>query len=168
MKNSIALGLILLLTNMTLAEGTADWSNEVISARGMCAIKSAKPYHRIVAREKARIRAERDLLGTMKSLKIDANTTMIETMKSSDYKETIIRQIRGVLKGAKITKEEVKGDVSYVTLTITMADVRKALLLSPFPEQPISIRNPYVIPGKNFQEETKKIMEKCHAPLLRK
>ena len=151
MKQLIIFGLLLITTTA--------FGQEVFTARGMSAIKSAKPYHRIVAREKARIRAERELLGTIKSLKIDANTKMVETMHTSEYKETIVRQIRGVLKGAKITEEKVKGDVSYVTLQITKSDVRKALLLRPFPNQPVSIRNPYVIPGKNFSPQEK--LEKC-------
>ena len=148
----------LILVSLLLISTTA-FCQEVFTARGMSAIKSAKPYHRIVAREKARIRAERELLGTIKSLKIDANTKMVETMQTSEYKETIVRQIRGVLKGAKITEEKVKGDISYVTLQISKSDVRKALLLRPFPNEPISIRNPYVIPGKNFSPQEK--LEKC-------
>ncbi len=151
MRKLVIVLLTLALPQLLLAdENKVDWDKEFITAKGMCAIRSKKPYHRIVAREKARIRAERDALGTVKSLKIDANTTMVETLKTSDYKETIIRKISGVLKGAAIKEEKVIGDVYHITMAVPLSEVRKALLLPRYPHKPISIRNPYVIPSRNF------------------
>mgnify|MGYP001555229232 CR=1 FL=1 len=130
-----------------------DWGEEYIKARGLGSFKGAPSSRRlIIAREKAKMRAERDLLGIIYELNIDSETTMKETMESDEYTEIIKKQIKGTLKGAKVLAEgQLNRNTYEVIMGVKFSDVRKAALCNKDPdEEKDEDDNPIIIPSRNF------------------
>ena len=131
-------------------EPKVDWGEEFIKARGLGSFRGAPSSRRlIIAREKAKMRAERDLLGIIHELKIDSQTTLKETMESDDYSEVIKRQIKGTLRGAKILAEgQLNRNTYEVIVGVKFSDVRKAALFKE--ESRDEEESPTIIPSRNF------------------
>ena len=129
-----------------------DWGEEYIKARGLGSFKGAPSSRRlIIAREKAKMRAERDLLGIIYELNIDSETTMKETMESDEYTEIIKKQIKGTLKGAKVLAEgQLNRNTYEVIMGVKFSDVRKAALCNKDPDEEEEEDNPIIIPSRNF------------------
>ena len=129
-----------------------DWGEEYIKARGLGSFKGAPSSRRlIIAREKAKMRAERDLLGIIYELNIDSETTMKETMESDEYTEIIKKQIKGTLKGAKVLAEgQLNRNTYEVIMGVKFSEVRKAALCNKKPDEAKEEDNPIIIPSRNF------------------
>mgnify|MGYP001556127119 CR=1 FL=1 len=130
-----------------------DWGEEYIKARGLGSFKGAPTSRRlIIAREKAKMRAERDLLGIIYKLNIDSETTMKETMESDEYTEIIKKQIKGTLKGAKVLAEgQLNRNTYEVIMGVKFSEVRKAAMCNKDPEEDEDEdENPIIIPSRNF------------------
>ena len=129
-----------------------NWGEEYIKTRGLGSFKGAPSSRKlIIAREKAKMRAERDLLGVIYELNIDADTTMKETMESDEYTEIIKKQIKGTLRGAKVLAEgQLNRNTYEVIMGVKFSDVRKAALVNRNPDASDNEDNPIIIPSRNF------------------
>lgn len=133
-------------------EPKVDWGEEYIKARGLGSFQGEPSSRKlIIAREKAKLRAERDILGIIEEMAIDSNTTIKETMDSEEYSEFVSRNIKGTLRGARVLSEgQLNRNTYEVIVGVKISDVRKAVLAPKDPDKPLSDENPIVIPSRNF------------------
>ena len=90
-----------------------DWQKETVEAVGFGApISNAANYAqaKILARRAAIVDAYRNLAEIIEGVQIDSETTMVNAMIANDTIET---RVQGLIKNARITKEEVGSDGSY-------------------------------------------------------
>jgi hypothetical protein len=129
-----------------------NWGEEYIKTRGLGSFKGNPSSRKlIIAREKAKARAERDLLGVIYELNIDADTTIKETMESDEYTEIIRKQIKGTLRGAKVLAEgQLNRNTYEVIMGVKFSDVRKATLINKEPDEVTDEDNPIIMPSRNF------------------
>lgn len=158
MKFLVTMVMICFVFTMTLSLLQAqtpkvDWGEEYIKARGLGSFKGTATSRKlIIAREKAKMRAERDLLGIIYKLNIDSETTMKETMEEEEYTEIIKKQIKGTLTGAKVLQEgQLNRNTYEVIMGVKFSEVRKAALVNKEPDEAAtSEENPIIIPSRNF------------------
>lgn len=130
-----------------------SWGEDYIKVRGLGTFEGAATSRKlIIAREKAKLRAERDLLGIIHELRIDSETTLRETMETEEYSEVIKRNIQGTLKGAKILAEGQLNKNTYeVIMGVKLSDIRKATTVARDPDRTADEEeNPLIIPSRNF------------------
>jgi len=150
MRSARAIIVVAVLSCTLTAAAAPPPGEEWVTARGLGTTKGTPtPAKAAIAREKARIRAERDLLGVVHQLRIDAETTMEETMQDSSYHEVIVKQVRGSLRGAKILSERTpEPGTCEIELGIPVDQLRMAVLVRPNrADTPLP---PVIIPSRNF------------------
>lgn len=100
--------------------GQIDWNNGVIQATGLgfAPFNAINPSQGVaMARRAAVMDAYRNLLETVKGMRIDADTT-VSNLQVSD---TIRSKVSGVIRGAHVVSEQPSGDGGYkVTVEIKM------------------------------------------------
>ncbi len=144
------------LTPLTYAEeGEINWVDGYVSAigSGAAAVKGNMAQSRPLARRAAIADAYRNLLETIKGVKVDSSTTVENFMVSQDIIKT---QVEGVVKNTKVHKEtfEPQPDGSLlatveVRLCISVCSGRRSLVEALNIDQR---KEPAFVPQKQLQE----------------
>lgn len=105
------------------AYGSINWEQGAVEAIGTgipSRLAKSPAQARLMARRAAIVNAQRNLLETIEAVKVTAETTVQNFEATSD---TVRTQVTGIVKGAKITDEQLLADGSYqITLRIDLFD----------------------------------------------
>jgi len=103
--------------------GKVDWSYQTIQATGMSVIDPAKPKAQALAMaiRGAKVDAQRNLLETVKGVRVVSETKVQDLMTKGDY---VYTRIEGVIKGATVVGEprETPDGRVEVTMEVPMYD----------------------------------------------
>lgn len=102
-------------TDMVTPNGRADWTTGLVTAKGI-GIPPKNPASALQAKEMARTAAWavalRNLLEAVKGVRVDSTTTVNNFVTTNDEVRT---RVEGMVKGAKLVKEQEMPDGSYET-----------------------------------------------------
>ena len=129
---------IIININETQNAGSIDWHDGFIVAYG---VGRADERGAAMSREAAIMAAQRNLVGILKGMSIDSDTTMRDLIIESDV---VNRKITGVLRGAEIIDEGQNSDGSYyVQMRVPMWGVGESIASSIVPELTEKIPQPF-------------------------
>ena len=148
----IAMFALLLMTTMNAyayGNGEVNWETGTITAEGLGV---PNPKFRIPAQQKASAReaakqaAYAELLATIEGINVSAETNVKDFMMES---QTINSKVSGVIRGAKIIKEEWDG-TCHITMAVSMygvSSLSSAVIEPPAKVEPLPAPIPEVIPS---------------------
>ena len=134
LKICTILALVLVNVNCVVDQATAieekghvDWSIRTVKAIGFGVPRANVPpaQGKILARRAAIVSAQRELLGIIKGVTIDAETTI---KKGVTEKSEILSTIEGVIRGAAIIREHYEEGVYEVEMAVSLSDIDSAVL----------------------------------------
>ncbi|MEM5854370.1 MAG: hypothetical protein ABIM76_07280 [candidate division WOR-3 bacterium] len=142
----------------SLPTGNIDWTNKVIRAKGQGVIDTVnfpnKAQAKLIARRAAIAIAQRNLLETIKGVRITSETKVQDMMVKSDY---VYTRIDGVIKGAREVGEPVeKNGIIEVELEIPLYDSIA----------PIVQPKPITVSPQVLSESEKKLVETYSAFII--
>ncbi len=140
----------------TIGLGVVDWGDGIIRAKGTGVIDPNNPNKvqaRIMAERAAVVEAQRNLLETVKGVRINGETQVKDFMTQSDI---IVTRVSGVIKGARLAsqpKYDSLTGVVTVELEISLYD-KKGLTDALVPPTPIPK------PVQDLPSEVKEVLQK--------
>lgn len=105
--------------------GVINWETRFIAAIGMVASPSSADnpaQGKVLARRGATVDAQKNLLETIKGVRIDSETIVSDLMEVSEVTKT---QVEGTLRDAEITEEKWDGEIYEVTMQVAMGTIFK-------------------------------------------
>lgn len=107
-----------------IENGEVDWTEQVITAKGMAVIDTATfpnyPQAYAMAVRGATVVAQRNLLETIKGVRVVSETKVVDMMTTSDY---VYTRVDGVVRGARPLGEPIeRNGLVEVTLEIPLYD----------------------------------------------
>ena len=136
------------LTETITEYGVADWTNGVVRARGLGfpPKESANALHeKTMTKRAAHSVALRNLLETVKGVRVDSKTTVRNYMLANDE---ITVLINGMVEGAKVVHEQELPDRTYeVTLEMDLkGNLNKTVAPKPKDQKPLKIQGNGKVP----------------------
>jgi len=116
----------------TIGNGEVNWAEQIVRATGSGAPNPDAPNiaaARLGAERAAKADALRNILETVKGVRIDSQTLVVNAMTQSD---TIQTQVQGIVRGARVVKTRYLSDGAVeVTIEIPMAGPLTQAVLPP-------------------------------------
>jgi hypothetical protein len=119
--------------------GQVDWSYQTIRATGMSVIDPAKPKAQALALaiRGAKVDAQRNLLETVKGVRVVAETRVVDMVAKSDF---VLTRLDGVVKGAVVVGEPRETSDGRVEVTMEIPVYDKGGIAAPLAEELMKTR----------------------------
>jgi len=126
--------------------GKVDWSYQTIQATGMSVIDTAKPKAQALAMaiRGAKVDAQRNLLETIKGVRVVSETKVEDLMVKGDY---VYTKIDGVIKGAKMVGEPRETQDGRVEVTMEVPIYDAGGIAPPLVKKLVGDKAPVTSPG---------------------